>query len=50
MSHRAALPEKRRIQVVEKEPLDEFYPTSHADLLEDAAEMVLDGVALLREP
>src|SRR5918997_6224780 len=41
---RQTLPEKRRVQVVEEEPLDEFTPTAHSDLLEDAAKMVLDGV------
>ncbi len=45
MSHQGqALPEKRRVQVVEEELLDEFTPAAHPDLLEDAAEMVLDGV------
>src|SRR5215207_5386257 len=45
MSHqRQALPEKRWVQVVEEELLDEFTPAAHSDLLEDAAEMVLDGV------
>src|SRR5919107_6219102 len=45
MSHqRQALPEKRRVQVVEEKPLDEFTPAAHSDLLEDATEMVLDGV------
>jgi hypothetical protein len=44
MSHRAALPEKRRVQLSKKSSLDEFTPAAHADLLEDAAEMVLDGV------
>ena len=39
-----ALPEKRRVQVVEKEPLDELTPAAHADLLEDTTQMVLDGV------
>ena len=41
---RRTLPEKRRVQVVEKEPLDELTPAAHSDLLEDAAEMVVDGV------
>jgi hypothetical protein len=40
----AGLPEKRRVQVIEKEPLDEFTPAAHSDFLEDAAEMVLNGV------
>ena len=46
MSHqrRQTLPEKRRVQVVEEELLDEFTPAAHSDLLEDAAQMVLDGV------
>jgi hypothetical protein len=43
-SQRRALPEKRRVQVVEEEPHDEFTPTAHPNLLEDAAQMVLDGV------
>ena len=41
---RQALPEKRRVQVVKEELLDKLTPAAHSDLLEDAAQMVLDAV------
>jgi hypothetical protein len=41
---RRNLPKKRRVQVVEEELLDELTPAAHSDLLEDAAQMVLNGV------